>query len=148
MKFLLLAAFVASSLKFYTVPNIWHLLIGGEPIRTEKQYFARLQAVGEDFPTRPDFIFTRFSLFPIVVRPASNIQYVVSNKDNSCTAYLRDPYPEKSYVLEDAPVVDFMQYYFLVTNRLCTRIIVSYAKPSREIQRTAPAAVQYQGGTQ
>lgn len=148
MKLVLLAAFIASALKFYMLPNIWRLEIGGAPIRTQKEYTARMLDVGEDFPTPSDVIFTRFSLFPIVVRPAASIQYVVSNQDNSCTAYLKDPYPKRNYTLDDAPLVDFMRYYFLVTNRLCTRIIVNYGKPPKAIRKLSPAVQQYQGASE
>lgn len=145
---LMLLAFVASALKFYTLPNIWHLAIGGEPIRTQNEYTARMLMVGEDFPTPPEVPFTRYSIFPIVMRPATTLQYVVSNADNSCTAYLKDPYPQKNYVLVDTPIVDFMQYYFLVTNRLCTKVIVNYNKPPKNILALPPAAKQYQGASQ
>ena len=131
MNVFLLIAFTAISLKFYTLPNIWRGAIGYEPIKTKAAYYARLYAIGEDFPTDPEVIFTRWSMFPIVVRPSAVISLVASNQNNTCVAYVVDPYPEKDYGSD--PGVDFNNYVFLVTNSNCTRVSVKYGKPPKSL---------------
>ena len=127
MKLFLLAVFVATSLKYYTLPNIWHLAIGGAPIRSKVEYFQRLNEVGEDFPVDPQVLFTRWSMFPVMLRPATKIVLVANNADDSCTAFVSDPYPTRTYFAP--PDVDFNQYLFIITNRHCVRMIVNYSAP-------------------